>query len=87
MGAPEFAAHFGEIALPEKPCRDEFQGIHQPRNGQLGRKLDQEVHVVVFAVKFLERAAHLGADLDEGVLQVLPNPVSYDAPPVFCDKD
>jgi hypothetical protein len=43
--------------------------------------------MVIFAVKFLEHAAHLGADSGEGVPQVLPNPISDDAPPVFCDKD
>jgi hypothetical protein len=87
MVAPEPAAHLREVAFAKESGRDELEGVDEPGDRQLWRIGDQQVHMVIFSIKFLEFGAHLRRHVAAGLKKVFPNPFRYHPPPVLCHKD
>ena len=87
MVSPEFLPDLRERAFSKQPGRNELKGIDEPGDGKLGRIADEQVHVIVFPVKFLELCTHLGAYLLAGHFYVLAHAVRDCLSAVFGHKD
>lgn len=87
MLTPELALHLREILLPQAATGDAFQAVHQFGKLHGGRILDEQMHMVVFAVHLLEHGIELGADAEESVLQHRMGAIRENATAVFCDED
>ena len=53
----------GRELLAEPPCGHPFQAVHEPRQLDGGREVDEEVDVVFFPVQLSELAPEAGADV------------------------
>ena len=75
------------VPLPEPAGGHAFQGVHQRRDGHLGRVLDQQVHVVILAVALREYGAEVLADLPEDLREIADHLPRENATPVFRHED
>jgi len=75
------------VPLAEPPGGHSLEGVHQRRNRDLGRVLDQQVHVIILAVALREHRAEVLADLPEHVGQVADHLPGEDTTPVLCHED
>ena len=79
---PDTPLQLGEVP-PDEPRRHTFEAVDQAGQFNGRRVLDQQVHVVVFAVAFHEDGAEVGADLPEGAPQVIDVGGGEHSAPVF----
>ena len=75
------------VPLAEPPGRDAFEGVHQRRDGHLGRVLDQQMHMVVFPVALDQDGPEVLAHLPEHISQVADVLPVQDAAPVLGHED
>ena len=79
-------SEFREL-LSKSPARDALHAVHEPGKGNLGRKRDQYVHVVGFAVELHNLAFKVGSDLSEYLLHPSKVPVREHAMPILSHED
>jgi len=72
--APEFAAYFWEVGSSEQSGGNALERVDHDGRGDLGRHLNQEVHVIVLAIALFQGAAKVGTNRLESLSQALPLP-------------
>lgn len=77
----------GIACLPVATARYSLKGIHNLRHGQLGRKFNQGVNVVRFAVELLNPKVHLVCDFVKRALYDAQTFLGEHRTPVFCYAD
>jgi putative transposase len=75
------------VPLAEPPRGHALKGVHQRRDGHLGRVLDQQVHVVVLAGALCEHRAEVLADFPEHLGQVPDHLSGEHTAPVLSHED
>lgn len=87
MAAPEPLRHFREVVLTQQAARYALEAVD--RFGELDRRriLDQQMDVVVFAVRLLQTRAELCADTEEDVAQHLVGAITEDATTILRNED
>jgi len=83
---PVMAREAGEL-LPHPPGRHALEGVDQPRQGDLGREVHQQVNVVRLAVELAELALEAGAHVPHDLLQPLKVASGEHWVPVLRDED
>ena len=74
--------------LRSQPARRQpLEGVHQGRDGDLGRVIDQRVDMIVFAVELPQLRADVTADLPHRVLAAAEHARVEHAAPVLRHKD
>src|SRR5271157_1720194 len=81
--APELAANLREVAFSKQARGHELEGVDEPGDRQPRGVCDQQVHMVIFSIKFLEFGAHLRTHVAAGLEKVFPNPFCYHPPPIL----
>lgn len=66
--APQVAVHMGFEFLAQAAGGDALEGVHQFRQGDLGRIVHEEMYVVVLAVELAQLGLEVDADLPHDLL-------------------
>jgi putative transposase len=84
--APVVAAQVGEL-LPHPARRDSLEAVDKPGQGDLGRKVHEQVHVVVLAVELLQLALEVRAHVPHDLLKPLKVRPGEDRAAVLGEED
>lgn len=87
MSTAEPLRHFGEVVLTQQAARYTLEAVDQFGKLNRGWVLDQQVDVVVRAVRLLQPRAELGTDTQEDVAQHFVGAVAENAATILRDED
>jgi hypothetical protein len=76
----------GELR-PEPPCRHAPEAVQHCRHRALSEVLDEEMHVVVFAVELPEVSSEVAASLPHRIFAAEEHVCIEDFAPVLCHED
>ncbi len=87
MPFPEFLANVRKGFFPDHAARNPLEAVDQGRDRNGRGVVDQQVHMVVFAVELDQRCTEVPADGRKDRLQLMQNFSGKDIASIFCDKD
>jgi len=75
------------VFFPNQAAGDALQTVDQSRNGYLGGIIDQQMYMVLLAVKLHQLSFKVAADGSQNRTQVVQDGFGKHTTTIFCDKD